>query len=47
MKTTNYVAVFAILNAMLRRVSESMPQIAQATRELGHSEIPATVHVAK
>jgi hypothetical protein len=47
MKTLNYVAVLAILNAMLRRVSESMPQIAQATRELGHSEIPATAHAVK
>ena len=47
MKPLSYVAVFAILNAMLRRVSESMPQIAQATRELGHSEIPATARTAK
>jgi hypothetical protein len=47
MKTLNYIAVLAILNAMLRRVSESMPQIAQATRELGHSEIPETAHAVK
>jgi hypothetical protein len=47
MKSPNYVAVLAILNAMLRRVSESMLQIDQATRELGHSKIPATVRAAK
>jgi len=35
MKSPNYVAVLAILNAMLRRVSESLPQIQQASRELG------------
>jgi hypothetical protein len=47
MKSPNYVAVLAILNAMLRRVSESIPQIDQATRELGYSEIPATARAAK
>ena len=35
MKSPNYVAVLAILNAILHRVSESMPLIDQATRELG------------
>lgn len=47
MKSLNYVAVLAILNAMLRRISESIPQIDQATRGLGHSEIPATARAAK
>ena len=47
MKSPNYVAVLAILNAMLRRVSESIPQIDQATRELGQSKIPAMARTAK
>ena len=47
MKSPNYVAVLAILNAMLRRVSESIPQIDQATRELGQSKIPAMARAAK
>jgi hypothetical protein len=47
MKSPNYVAVLAILNAMLRRVSESLPQIEQATRELGHSKIAATAGAGK
>jgi hypothetical protein len=34
MKSPNYAAVLAILNEMLRRVSEALPQIEQATREL-------------
>jgi hypothetical protein len=34
MKAPNYVAVLAILNAILHRVSESLPLIDQATREL-------------
>jgi hypothetical protein len=35
MKSPNYVAVLALLNAMLRRVSESLPQIEQATENWG------------
>lgn len=34
MKSPNYVAILAILNEILRRVSEALPQIEQATREL-------------
>lgn len=47
MKSPNYVAVLAILNAMLRRLSESIPQIDQATRELGQSKIPAMARAVK
>jgi hypothetical protein len=47
MKSPNYVAVLAILSAMLRRVSESLPQIEQATRELGQTKIPAAARGAK
>jgi hypothetical protein len=47
MKSPNYVAVLAILNAMLRRVSESLPQIQQASRELGYSEIPTKARAGK
>jgi hypothetical protein len=47
MKSPNYVAVLAILNAILHRVSESLPLIDQATRELGHSKIPAKARAAK
>ena len=47
MKSPNYVVVLAILNAMLHRVSESLPQIDQATRELGHGKIPVKVRVTK
>jgi len=47
MKSPNYVAVLAILNAMLRRVSESLPQIQQASRELGYSEIPTKARASK
>jgi hypothetical protein len=47
MKSPNYVAVLAILNAMLHRVSESLPLIDQATRELGSSKIPAKARAAK
>jgi hypothetical protein len=47
MKSPNYVAVLTILNAMLRRVPESLPQIEQATRELGHSKIPAAARAGK
>jgi hypothetical protein len=35
MQSPNYIAVLAILNVMLRRVSESIPQIEKSTRELG------------
>ena len=34
MKSPNYIAILTILNEMLRRVSELLPQIEQATREL-------------
>jgi hypothetical protein len=47
MKSPNYVAVLAILNAILDRVSESMTVIDQATRELGNSKIPAKARAAK
>jgi hypothetical protein len=47
MKSPNYVAVLAILNAILHRVSESLPLIDQATRELGNSKIPAKAHAGK
>jgi hypothetical protein len=43
MKSLNYVAVLTILSAMLRRVSESLPQIEQATRNLEHGEIAANL----
>jgi len=39
MTSPNYVAVLAILNAMLRRVSTSLPQIKDATRGLLQDEI--------
>lgn len=32
--SANYIAVFAILNAILERVSKSLPQIKEATRML-------------
>jgi hypothetical protein len=47
MKSANYVAVLAILNAMLHRVSESLPVIDEATRELGNCRIPAKARAAK
>ena len=47
MKSANYVVVLAILNAMLHRVSESLPVIDEATRELGNSRIPAKARAAK
>lgn len=47
MKSPNYIAVLALLNAMLQRVSESMPQIDQATRELGHSQAPGMARAGK
>ena len=47
MKPLNYVAVLALLNAMLRRLAESLPQIDQATRGLGQSEIPAATRASK
>ncbi len=43
MTSPNYVAVLAILNAMLRRVSTSLPQINQATRGLLQTEIQPVV----
>jgi hypothetical protein len=47
MKSPNYVAVLAILSAMLRRISESLPLIDQATRDLGNGKILAKAHAAK
>jgi len=47
MKSPNYAAVLAILNAMLHRVSESLPLIDQATRELGNSELQAKARASK
>jgi hypothetical protein len=47
MKATKYVTVLTILNAMLRRISQSMPQIEQATRELAWSGIAANVRSGK
>lgn len=46
MKSPNYVAVLAILNEILRRVSESLPQIEQATREL-RNELPSGAGIGK
>jgi hypothetical protein len=43
MTKPNYVAVLAILNAMLRRVSTSLPEINRATRGLLRDEIPPVV----
>ena len=40
MKSPNYVAVLAILNAMLRRFSDSLPQLEHATRNLLHEFPP-------
>jgi hypothetical protein len=39
MTAPKYVTVLTILNAMLRGISQSMPQIEQATRELENSRI--------
>jgi hypothetical protein len=47
MKAPKYVTVLTILNAMLRRISQSMPQIEQATRELGQSQIAANARGGK
>ena len=47
MKSPDYIAVLAILNAMLRRLSESLPQIEKSTRELGHWAIPAKLPASK
>ena len=47
MKSPNYAAVLAILNAMLHRVSESLPLIDRATRELGSSKIQVKARAAK
>ncbi|MGB7951283.1 MAG: hypothetical protein WCH75_26675 [Candidatus Binatia bacterium] len=43
MQSPNYITVLAILNAMLHRVSESLPQIEKSTRELGHWSVPAKI----
>ncbi len=45
MKPPNYVAILAILNAMLRRFSDSLPQIEEAARGLVH-EIPSLPSVS-
>jgi hypothetical protein len=45
MEEKRYVAVMAILNAMLARVSSSMPQIDQATRGLWPADVPADARV--
>lgn len=37
----NYIAVFAILNAILERVSNSLPQIKEATRMLPDDAAPS------
>jgi hypothetical protein len=47
MKAPQYVTVLSILNAMLRRISQSMPQIEQATRELGRSGMAANARGTK
>jgi hypothetical protein len=47
MKAPKYVTVLTILNAMLRRISQSMPQIEQATRELGSSGMAANARSSK
>jgi hypothetical protein len=39
MKAPKYVTVLTLLNAMLRSISQSMPQIEQATRGLASSRI--------
>jgi hypothetical protein len=46
MKSSNYVAVLGILNEMLRRISEALPQIEQATREL-RNELPNGAAIGK
>jgi hypothetical protein len=45
MKSPNYVAVLAILNAMLRHVTVSLPQLEEATRGLLH-EFPSIPDVS-
>jgi hypothetical protein len=47
MNAPKYVTVLTILNAMLHRISQSMPQIEQATRELGSSGIAADARSGK
>jgi hypothetical protein len=47
MKAPKYVTVLTILNTMLRRVSQSMAQIDQATRELGGGGIAANARGGK
>jgi hypothetical protein len=41
MKSQSYLAVLAILNAMLTRVSSSLPQIEQATRGICQDDAAA------
>jgi hypothetical protein len=40
MKSSNFVVILAILNAMLRRFADSLPELEQATRGLAH-EFPS------
>ena len=47
MKAPQYVTVLTILNAMLRQISQSMPQIEQATRELTGSRMAANANGSK
>lgn len=47
MKAPKYITVLTILNAMLRHISQSMPQIEQATRGLGGSVIAADARGGK
>jgi hypothetical protein len=47
MKAPKYVTVLTILNAMLRHISQSMPQIEQASRELGGNGIAVNARGGK
>jgi hypothetical protein len=42
MKSGNCAAVLAILNEMLRRLADALPQIELATREMGQMGISTT-----
>jgi hypothetical protein len=46
MKAPNYVAVLAILNAMLNRVATSLPQIEEATRGLLRDQVDPSLAVS-
>jgi hypothetical protein len=45
MKSQKYVTVLALLNAMLTRISTSLPQIEEATRGLYSIEVPPALRV--